>query len=178
MISARHLQIAGCYSQPIDDLFYGRASDLALRCRVAEQERVITNVVDDPWNARGSSIDQTDRLFFENVDIVGAGNLEPEPYISIDLEYGERLEHASERHPLLELSKLRLVQQEFELRLSAEHDLKQLLLVGLEVEKQANLLKQRHREPVRLIDNQGGLQPLLVPSHEEAAKLVQRTRFG
>src|SRR6185503_8132801 len=82
----------------------------------------------------------------------------------------ERLELVADRHPLIELPQIGRLQQRLQVELPDENDLQQLLFVGLQVRKNANLLEDREGEVLRLVDDQHrvGLE-----GHQTEEKIVQ-----
>lgn len=83
----------------------------------------------------------------------------------------QRLERAANRDALNELAQLRLVQDVEEIELSDDHDLQELLIVGLEIRQHANLFEHVGRQVLRLIDDQ---HRAAVQRHERQQEIVKR----
>src|SRR5205807_2502697 len=62
----------------------------------------------------------------------------------------------SNRDALIEQPQIGRAQQRVQVELTDENDLQQLLLVGLEVRQNSNLLENRQRQTLRLVDDQHG----------------------
>ncbi len=72
---------------------------------------------------------------------------------------------------MIELPQFRLVQHVEQVQLSDDHDLQQLLIVGLEVRKDANLFEHVGRQVLRFVDDQHGAA---VQRHQRQQEVVQR----
>src|SRR5581483_1932418 len=75
------------------------------------------------------------------------------------------------RDALIELAQLGRAQQRLEIQLADEDDLQQLLFVRFEVREDANLLEHRHRQVLRLVDDEHGAR---LQRHEAQQEVVER----
>ena len=66
----------------------------------------------------------------------------------------QRPQLIADRHALIELAHLRRLEQRVQIQLADQHDLQQLVLVGFEIRQDANLLEHRHRQVLRLVDDE------------------------
>ena len=87
-------------------------------------------------------------------DRAASGNREPMHHVGAGLLLAERHQLVLDRHALLELPQLQRPQHRLQIRLADEDDLQQLLLVGLEVRQNADLLEDLQREVLRLVDDE------------------------
>src|SRR5262245_52818580 len=98
-------------------------------------------------------VDEHYRLARERLSRDTACRADPAGDVRKRLPQGERPKLASQRDPLLELSQRRFVQPPGDLGLAGNDERQQLLLAGLDVGEQPNLLEQLVREALGLVDD-------------------------
>ena len=109
---------------------------------------------------------------------VAAGDAQTLDDVLGGLVGGERLGAAPEEDALAELAHAGMTQLLFELRLTGEHDLQQLLGGGLEVGEQANLFEQLPGEVLRLVDDDDAGLIHAEALDEPAVELEQHAALG
>jgi hypothetical protein len=90
------------------------------------------------------------------------------PDVRLGLRAIERRQVVAGGHALGELAQLAPSQHLLQLRLTHQHDLDQLLGVGLEVGDEADLLEHLGREVLRLVDQQHDVAPVALRLEQEA----------
>src|SRR5256885_1448959 len=90
----------------------------------------------------------------------------------------ERLQLVPDRHALIERPDLRRPQERLQVQLPDEDDLQQLLLVGLEVREDANLLEHRQRQVLRLVDDQHRARAQRNQRQQEVVERVDQLLLG
>ena len=102
---------------------------------VREDQRMFADQIDDAWNAKAGAMDQGDSIPREDGLLVnrearvgarGTGDEQALIDVGRGLLLGQRMGAAPQGDPLTELTKLRLTQLTFELRLPGKDDLQQL----------------------------------------------------
>src|SRR5438067_3988966 len=90
----------------------------------------------------------------------------------------ERLQFVPDRHALVQLPQLRRSQQRLKIQLADEDDLKQLVLVGLQIRQDANLFEDRERQVLRLVDDQYGARLEWNQPEEKVVQCIDQLLLG
>ena len=98
-------------------------------------------------------MNQLHRLAGKEPGGIASGNGDPPGDVVGSFAQLQLLQRAAQCDPLFELAEIRLIELLAQLRLSGEHDGQQLLLVGLDVRKQADLLEELARQGVSFVHN-------------------------
>ena len=142
-----------------DRLLHDPSVDPSVLIRVADQEGVIAEAVDDPRDPTGVLRDPAEGFRREQAGVPRAGDPETGPDILRDLVSRERLDPAAQGDPLLELAQSREGQAVPELGLAHQQDLEQLVGRRLEVREESDLLERLGRQVLGLVDDQHGVEP-------------------
>ena len=86
----------------------------------------------------------------------------------------ERLQLVADGDALIELPQLRRSQQRLQVQLADEDDLQQLLLVGLEIRQNADLLEHVQRQVLRLVDDEHGARLQRNQAEQEIVERVDQ----
>ena len=115
-------------------------------------------------------MDQVERLWRERHRRGAARHPQPVGDVGFHFLSGERLQRAADRNALIQLPQFGLVQQFQQVELPDDHDLQQLLVVGLEVRENADFLEHVSRQVLRLVDDQHGAA---VQRHQREQEVVE-----
>src|SRR5207249_8344353 len=127
----------------VDRLSDSLAVDPALLLGVAEEEAVIADDVDEPWNPTRIFRDPAHRRIGEHTQVARTRDAQPGPDILARFARGQRRDLAAQPDPLLELLELGEVELGLQLRLTHEQNLEELVRRGLEVREQPDLFQRR-----------------------------------
>ena len=92
-------------------------------------------------------------------------------HVRFELEATKRGQNRAERHPLIELPLLGLLQHVEQIELPNQDDQEQLGVVRLQIRKDTNLFQDLRRQVLRLVDDQHAAGP---DRRERGQELVQR----
>ena len=120
--------------------------------REGREQGLVGIDIDAPRKPFGRLGDDAQRLGPEEVRAVVAGRAQAEVHVIAHLARRQRAEHEAVGDALLQLAHVGQREVRVELGLAEEHDLQQLLLLGLEVGEQPDLLECRERHRVCLVD--------------------------
>ncbi|MEO2167842.1 MAG: hypothetical protein ABGY42_06915 [bacterium] len=123
------------FLQVDDDLVEHPAVDGFAPERVADEERIVADCIDQAWDAIGILPDRVVCLWQEE-GAVATGDGESRLVEERKLVARERIETAAHRNTLLELADARVGEAVGEFGLTAEHDLEDLVLRCLEIGEQ------------------------------------------
>ena len=139
-----HRDRRGASSRPSAACLYDLRRDAAGPQRESGDERPIADEVDEPWDAARKPVHDGERPRRER-DHRRAARRSPgdarrtPPRASASSGF----ELVANRHALIELPELRRSKQRLQVQLADQDDLQQLLLVGLEIRQDADLLEHR-----------------------------------
>ncbi len=129
--------------------------------------------VDEARHAARVAVDQPQRAAREELRCRRAAG---DPQAMADVFRGlvavERLEVPPYRDPLVQLRQIRTAEDGAQLRLADEHDLQELLGLGLEIREQAQLLEHHRRQVLRLVDDDDDARARDFLGEQEAVQLV------
>ena len=128
--------------------------DAARVVHVAGEQRAVADQVHEPRDPARQAVHGDERVVVEADLALAVGDQQAVPDVGLGLLERERRQVIAGGHTLRELAQLVAPQQLAQLRLAHQHDLDQLLGVGLEVRDQAHLLQHLGREVLRLVDQQ------------------------
>src|SRR4029453_12692643 len=137
----------------VDDL----GVDVPDLVRIADEQAVVAERIDEPRNSARVLGDQLHRRIGEEPEVARPGDPEPGADVVAGLCWGEWEDAAAEADTLLELAQLGPIQLVQELGLTDKQDLQQFLRRGLEVREKSNLLERMEIEILRLVENEDGV---------------------
>src|SRR5262249_35309875 len=106
----------------------------------SREQSLVCDDVDPAGQSSGGGREIADSSVVEKIGAVIACSAEPKRDVCAHFLRFQRRERKTVRDTLAQLANLRLAQIVVELRLSKEHDLQQLMLLGLQVGQQPDLL--------------------------------------
>ncbi|MNF64018.1 hypothetical protein D3C84_457390 [compost metagenome] len=135
--------------------FIGRQADVAVGYLVAAageggDQGAVADEVDEARDAAGEAVQGLDCPGGED-GLDTARHLQPETHIGVHILTGEWQQVVAGRDALGQLAQQGLAQHLLQLRLADEHHLQQLLLVGLQVGEQAQLLQHAGQQMLGFI---------------------------
>ena len=131
-----------------------RCVDLHPLRRMSPLERAIADAVDQPRHAQRTFMDRLERRSRElDPALAAAGDCQAMVHVPGDAGGVERRQLAADGDALIHLPHLRQPEARSQLGLADEHDLQELLAT-FQLREDANLLEQRQRQVLRLVDDE------------------------
>src|SRR6202451_2447691 len=121
--------------------------------RICEQQGVVAEHVDPPWDAAAGPLQLTDRGAREQSGYVSAARAQPVLDVVVDLFARQDRQQCTRADPLIQLAQLRSGQPPGELDLDHQHDLQPPALERLKVGQQPQVLERVVAQILRLVDN-------------------------
>ena len=142
---------------------------------VAGEEGPVADEVDEPGDAAGEAVHagRGRRAVKPTFPSPPATTIRCRTY-SLGLGEGQGREVVARGHPLRELPQLVAGEEVPQLRLAHQHDLDELLGVGLQVRDEADLLEHLRREVLGLVDQQDDVAVRRPRLEEEAVERVHQ----
>ena len=127
-------------------------TDLILVCRTCDEQRIITNHIDQPGNAVGKKRDALNRGTLKNRRAAVARRSESKSDVSSDLLVAERHQPRPQSDPLPEMIERRTIEAGFEFQLTDQHQLQQSCAGMLQIREQSQLFDHLIVEVLSLIE--------------------------
>src|SRR3990172_7864681 len=138
----------------VDGLLDDSAIDPTDLIRIADEQAVVTDRIDEPRDPARVLGNPGDRHIREEPEVGRPSDPGPGADVVAGLVGGQGEDAAAEADALIELAQLGAIQLVQELRLAGEHDLQQLVRMGLEVREEPDLFEGADVEILRLVEDE------------------------